>query len=117
MARLRIDPEFGDILLVPFPFTDQTAVKQRPAVVVSSATYHRERPDLIILAITSRSRAGDETREAPVADWETAGLLKPSVFKPLLATLERGLVRRRLGRLARSDRETLRQMPAEILGE
>ena len=45
--------EFGDVVLVPFPFTDQTTSKQRPAVVVSSAAYHRERRDLILLAITS----------------------------------------------------------------
>ena len=41
--------EFGDVLLVPFPFSNQTAGKQRPAVVVSSAAYNRERPDLILL--------------------------------------------------------------------
>jgi mRNA interferase MazF len=28
--------EFGDVVLVPFPFTDQTTSKKRPAVVVSS---------------------------------------------------------------------------------
>ncbi len=28
--------EFGDIVLVPFSFTDQTTNKKRPAVVISS---------------------------------------------------------------------------------
>ena len=40
--------DFGDVVLVPFPFTDQSAVKRRPAVVVSSSTYHQARPDLLI---------------------------------------------------------------------
>lgn len=34
---------FGDVILVPFPFTDQTQSKQRPAVMVSAARYHAER--------------------------------------------------------------------------
>ncbi len=42
--------EFGDIILVPFPFTDQSTTKKRPAVVISSAIYNTERPDLIIMA-------------------------------------------------------------------
>ena len=36
--------EFGDVVLVPFPFTDQSAIKRRPAIVISSAAYHRARP-------------------------------------------------------------------------
>jgi mRNA interferase MazF len=38
--------EFGDVVLVPFPFTDQTTTKKRPAVVVSSDVYHRDRADV-----------------------------------------------------------------------
>jgi len=38
---------FGDVVLVPFPFTDQTGNKKRPAVVVSSAAYHRTRTGFV----------------------------------------------------------------------
>jgi mRNA interferase MazF len=48
---------FGDIVLVSFPFTDQSTTKRRPAVVISSPAYHRERADLIIMAVTSQVRA------------------------------------------------------------
>ena len=46
--------EFGEILLVAFPFTDQSATKRRPAVVISSEAYHSQRPDVIVMAITSQ---------------------------------------------------------------
>ena len=35
--------EFGDIALVPFPFTDQSTAKKRPAVIISSKTYNAAR--------------------------------------------------------------------------
>lgn len=45
---------FGDIVLVPFSFTDQTTTKKGPAVVISAAAY---RPDIILMAVTSQLRA------------------------------------------------------------
>jgi len=50
--------EFGDIILVPFPFTDQSTTKKRPAVVISSEIYNTERPDLIIMAVGEHPQAG-----------------------------------------------------------
>jgi len=108
--------ELGDVVLVPFPFTDQSTTKRRPAVVVSSAAYHRERRDLIILAITSQVRPAATVGEVAIARWKEAGLLKPSVLKPVLATIERGLVLRKLGRLKDDDRSVLHDVLAAILG-
>ncbi|MCP9493236.1 MAG: hypothetical protein MSG64_02150 [Pyrinomonadaceae bacterium MAG19_C2-C3] len=34
---------FGDVVLVPFPFTDQSGAKKRPAAVVSSFAYNNAR--------------------------------------------------------------------------
>ena len=108
--------DFGDVVLVPFPFTDQSTTKKRPAVVVSSAAYHRERHDLIILAITSQSRITRFAGEATIQKWEQAGLLRPSVLKPVVATIDSSLVARRLGRLADQDRLVLRGVLDVILG-
>jgi len=80
--------EFGDVVLVPFPFTDQTAAKQRPAVVVSPRAYNLARPDLIMMAITSQLRATPALGEVWLRQWQAAGLLKPSAVKPILATFE-----------------------------
>lgn len=108
--------EFGDVVLVPFPFTDQRTTKQRPAAVISSAAYHRVRRDLLILAITSQSRPASTVGEAPVRHWKEAGLLKPSVLKPLIATVDQNLIRRKLGRLQAEDRQSLSDVLRAIVG-
>jgi mRNA interferase MazF len=107
---------FGDVILVPFPFTDQSTTKQRPAVVISSSSYNTERPDLLLLAITSQVRALLAFGEALVADWQTAGLIKPSVFKPLITTIEQVLVIKRLGKLSTNDETALRTLIEKIVG-
>lgn len=56
MTRPTISCEFGNVVLVGFPFTNLQATKKRPAVVVSSAAYSAIRQDVIVLAITSRIR-------------------------------------------------------------
>jgi mRNA interferase MazF len=106
----------GDIVLVPFPFTDQTGTKKRPAVVVSSAAYHRERVDLVVMAVTSHVRPKLGYGEVALASWRKAGLLKASVVKPVLTTIERRLVLRRLGRLGEEDRAALRAALRGLLG-
>ena len=107
---------FGDVIVVPFPFTDQTATKRRPAVVVSSEAYNRERPDVILMAITSQVRPAPTVGEVAVVQWRAAGLLKPSVIKPLVATIEASLVIRQLGTLSSDDQQALRQVLTAVIG-
>jgi mRNA interferase MazF len=108
--------EFGDIVLVPFPFTNQAASKKRPAAVVSSRSYNTAKPDVILMAVTSQLRANAILGEVWVQEWKAAGLLKPSAIKPVFATLEQSLVIRQLGALVAADRESLRQAIARTLG-
>lgn len=92
----------GDVVLVPFPFTDQSDTKKRPAVVVSSAGYNANRRDIVILAITSQVRQALAFGDAMVADWQAAGLIKASVLKPVFTTIEQRLVIRGIGTLSGS---------------
>ncbi len=108
--------EFGDIVLVPFPFTDQSQAKKRPAVVISSQAYNSERPDLIIMAVTSQFKPASMIGEVIVQDWQAAGLLKPSAIKPVITTIEKPLVIRTMGRLKDNDRMAVREGLKVILG-
>ncbi len=95
--------EFGDVLLVPFPFTDQTGAKRRPAVVVSSRSFNQKRPDLILMPVSSQQRPKPAFGEVFLSSWKPRGLLSPSVTKPIVFTLEKSLVTRKLARLNATD--------------
>lgn len=107
---------FGAVVLVPFPFTDQSRSKQRPAVVISSDRYRRERPDLILMPITSQNPNSTRFGDVPVTDTHAAGLLMPGVIKPVMLTIEAKLVIRTLGRLVDADQRALRHAIAQLIG-
>ncbi len=107
---------FGDIVLVPFPFTDQSGAKRRPAVVISAVQPDGARPDVILMPITSQLREHAGARDVVVRNWKAAGLLKPSAVKPVIATVEHALILRRLGSLQIDDRESLRGILTNLIG-
>lgn len=107
--------DFGDVVLVSFPFTSQLASKKRPAVIVSGSTYNRTKPDVVIMAITSQIHAGGSCGETIISNWQAANLLKPSAIKPILATIEQRLIQRHLGRMQASDQTALRASIKAIL--
>ena len=106
----------GDVVLVPFPFSDQTSVKQRPSLVISVDAFQERGPDLLIMAVTSQVRGPLKLGEFIIRDWQAAGLLKPSAVKAAITTVEASLVRRRLGHLSNYDLEQLKKMLQTLLG-
>jgi mRNA interferase MazF len=70
----------------------------------------------VVRAVTSQLRPSQSVGEVMVGQWQAAGLLRPSVIKPVFATLEAALVIRRLGALSASDRAALRKAIGETLG-
>ncbi len=108
---------FGDIVLVPFPFTDQSTTKKRPAVIISSDQYNRQRPDIIIMAVTSQMQSADYFGDMTIRQWQQAGLLKPSVIKPIFTTVEKGLVLKKLGNMSNNDRKEIKKAIQTIIGE
>jgi mRNA interferase MazF len=107
---------FGEVVLVPFPFTDQSGTKKRPAAIVSSNTYNARRRDIVIMAITSQVRQPLGFGEALIADWQAAGLVKQSVLKPVFTTIEQQLVLRTMGRLSAIDDKALRALVGDVIG-
>ena len=91
----------GDIVLVPFPFTDLTVAKTRPAVVVSINDFEEKTGDFTVAMITSVPQTTPYDYE--LKDWEDANLYSPSWVRAKLVTLDPKLVRYKPGRLTDSD--------------
>lgn len=75
----------GDVVTIDFPGVK--GVKRRPAIVVSSSTYHQHRPDVIVGIMTSQIQKATTPTDYLLKDWAKAGLHRPSAFRTFLATL------------------------------
>ena len=78
----------GEVVLLPFPFTDLSATKTRPAVVVSSEIYHRVRSELLLAYVSSQVTKAHRDLDHILVDWALVGLPKPSFVRPKLAAIE-----------------------------
>ena|SRR5688572_466528 len=90
----------GDIVLVSFPFTDLTAAKQRPALVISPDVLNRFNQDLILTAITSQLAEDESAFLLQQGDFREAGLPKKSMVRlTKIFTIHSLLVRKKIAAL------------------
>lgn len=108
--------ERGDVVLVPFPFSDLSRTKRRPALVISSDAYNRVSNDIVIAQITSNVNAPPLPGDHRVHSWAKAGLLAPSLVRSRLTTVHASLPTRVLGRMPEDDIRSIDRAIASALG-
>lgn len=108
----------GDVILIPFPFTDFSTLKQRPAFIISSNSFNDAHNDVIVMAITSQipQDVSNEEYLLTPQDIKMSGLPKPSVIKiGKIVTVNKMLVRRKLGNLPTAAVEKIKTKLQSIL--
>lgn len=84
----------GDIVLIPFPFTDLTGNKLRPALIL----VHSER-DITVCFITTQLK-WKETTDIEISPSKTNGIKKDSLIRlSKMATIDKSLAIGKLGDL------------------
>ena len=79
----------GDVVRVPFPYTDRETRQHRPALVVSRGAVGESRDLIWVVMITSAANRGWPGDVSLVDDFRSVGLPVPSVIRPSkLATIE-----------------------------
>ena len=90
--------QFGDIVLISFPFTEDGSTKNRPALVLLDSSDK----DLVVSRITSQPLKNKY--DSLIENWKEAGLLLPSVVRlSKFATIGKSLVKLQLGFITETD--------------
>ncbi len=89
-----------DILLVPFPFSDQTGNKVRPVSVISNNEFNKSSEDLIVAGITSNLLKDQYTISLSPSDLESGVLRHESCIKvENILRIDRDLVIKNIGKI------------------
>lgn len=95
--------EFGDVYICLFPFTSGRRSKPRPVLVLRDLD-----PDCLVCRITSVPHQG--FLDLHITRWQEVSLENPSTIRlSRLVTVEKSLLKVRIGRLSGEDLELVRQ--------
>lgn len=94
----------GDLWLANIPFTDGSAAKKRPVLVL-----WLDANDVVAAAITSATPRS--ATDVQLVNWQTSGLRVPSTVRlSRLDCLEQSLLIARLGHISSADAEQIKQV-------
>ncbi len=84
----------GDIVVVPFPFSDLSSIKRRPAYVLAQLSG----PDVILCQITSKQKDDPTAIELKIADYNSGALGLVSFIRPSrIFTAEKSIIQYKVG--------------------
>lgn len=103
----------GTILLIPFPFTDLSGQKVRPAIVLYN---HKNSEDCIVAFISSNPKKVGKYDLSISPSKENGLKVKSSIVVSKIATLDKKMAIGRLGNLEKTNLENIDQKLKEIFG-
>jgi mRNA interferase MazF len=103
----------GDVVVVPFPFSDLSQSKRRPALVISKL----EGDDVILCQITSQSIKDNYAVPIDDENFETGGLKQPSNIRPnRIFTADSNIVLYKVGSVTKGKLDEIVEKLVEIIG-
>lgn len=104
-----------DIVLVPLPFTDLSSTKKRPALVISPENYNKGH-DIVIQFLTSNITATPNPGDYLLTEWKESGLPKASMLRMKFATVQTGIVVKKIAHLSPPDLKALKKELKSFFG-
>ena len=94
-----------EVVSVPFPFTDSSRRKKRPALVLSSGKFNETGHSILAMITSAKNKPW--ALDAPIKNIAMAGLTAESVVRMKLFTLDHRFVLSKLGRLDEKDQKSV----------
>ncbi|MDB4867888.1 MAG: growth inhibitor [Cohnella sp.] len=108
----------GDIVLIPFPYSDLSTTKQRPVLVLSNTNYNKEQSDLVVAAITSNLMNKSYTIQITADDLDEGQLRTTSVVRAdKIYTFSHQIVIKKFGHLKPSLFTEVKQQFMSLISE
>ena len=90
--------EQGEIVLIPYPFSDLSNIKQRPVLILSNNSYNSKTEDIIVCGITSNIKESEYSVLLNNKDLIEGNLpIKSRIKADKLFTLKNSLVKKKIG--------------------
>ncbi|MDI3544550.1 MAG: mRNA interferase MazF [Candidatus Woesearchaeota archaeon] len=105
-----------DLVLLPFPFSDQTGRKVRPAIVISNDEFNNNSEDVLVVAVTSNISKGKYTIPLTNKDLEEGKLNVPCCIKvENILKIEKSMIIKKIGKIKGYKLEFIRKIIFDII--
>ena len=103
-----------DVIVVPFPFTDKSTAKRRPALIMSANKFNANTGNVICAMITTAKHTSWES-DIEITDLDQAGLCVDSFIRFKLFTIDQVLIIRKIGVLGKKDQKIVSKNVSRFL--
>jgi len=108
--------EQKDLLLVPFPFSDQSGRKVRPVVVISNKEFNDHSEDVVVIGITSNISKDKYSISLTNKDLENGRLITDCYIKvENILKLDKELIIKKIGKIKISKFDKIKDVLMEII--
>ena len=105
----------GDIVLLPFPFTNLKTTKRRPGLVISPKVFNQS-GDSTILFMTSNIATIPKEGDVLINQYKSAGLPKPTLVRMKFVTIANALILKKIGKLPAADMKRVKAQVMRFFG-
>ena len=103
-----------DVIVVPFPFTDSSKTKRRPALVLSQYADFGAIIEHLVLAMITSQKNEPWPLDVAIKNKKPSGLTAPSVVRMKLFTLDNRFILRKIGHLSKTDQNQVKKCLSKI---